>query len=101
MRSCVGGFLKPETRDAALQQPNRDVFDRPTRRASSSAIWAPSSPMPKAAGWPRDGMLRWGGIWGNTWALDPAKGTVLIVYTNTMWEGDTGFRDQLKEAVFA
>ena len=96
----VGGFLKPETRDAAFSN-QIGTYLTGRRAGEQFGYLGAVITDAKAAGWPRDGMLRWGGIWGNTWALDPAKGTVLIGYTNTMWEGDTGFRDQLKEAVFA
>jgi CubicO group peptidase (beta-lactamase class C family) len=96
----VGDFLKRETRDAAFRN-QIGQFLTGRRAGEQFGFLGAVITDAKAAGWPRDGMLRWGGIWGNTWAVDPAKGTVLIGYTNTMWEGDTGFRDQLKEAVFA
>jgi CubicO group peptidase (beta-lactamase class C family) len=96
----VNDFLKPDTRKAAF---SNQIGSYLTGRRAGEQFGFLSAVITdaRAAGWPRDGMLRWGGIWGNTWMLDPATGTALIGYTNTMWEGDTGFRDQLKEAVFA
>jgi len=96
----VADFLKPETRKAAF---SNQIGSYLTGRRAGEQFGFLGAVITdaKAAGWPRDGMLRWGGIWGNTWAIDPATSTVLIGYTNTMWEGDTGFRDQLRTAVFA
>jgi CubicO group peptidase (beta-lactamase class C family) len=96
----VGDFLKPETRRAAFSN-QIGSYRTGTLAGEQFGFLGAVITDAKAAGWPRDGMLRWGGIWGNTWMLDPATGTALIGYTNTTWEGDTGFRDQLKEAVFA
>ena len=40
-------------------------------------------------------MLQWGGIWGNNWIIDPASETIVVAYTNTMFEGCNGpFRDE-------
>ena len=48
-----------------------------------------------------DMSLEWGGIWGNSWILDPTGRTSVVAFTNTMREGCNGpFRDQIRDAVF-
>lgn len=55
-----------------------------------------------AAGWPRRGVIHWGGVWGNNWMIDPATNTILVAFTNTMPEGNNGqFRTDLRNALFA
>lgn len=96
----VGNFLKPETRDAAFAN---QVGPYLTGRRDGEHFGYLGAVITdaKAAGWPRDGLVRWGGIWGNNWCLDPKTGTALVAYTNTMWEGSDGkFRDDLRDAVF-
>ncbi len=57
---------------------------------------------PVASGWHKEGLIEWGGIWGNSWILDPAGRTSVVAFTNTMREGCNGpFRDQIRDAVFA
>lgn len=96
----VSDFLTPETRDAAFANQAGPYLTG--RRAGEQfgflgAVITDAA----AAGWPRDGLVRWGGIWGNNWCLDPATKTVLVAFTNTMWEGSDGrFRDDLRDAVF-
>ena len=52
------------------------------------------------ASWQRPGMMEWGGIWGNSWALDPATETTLVMMSNTMWEGVGGkFVEDTRQAV--
>ncbi len=49
----------------------------------------------------KDGLVEWGGAWGNNWIVDPATGTHVVVYTNTTKEGCNGpFRDEMRDAVF-
>jgi CubicO group peptidase (beta-lactamase class C family) len=95
----VGDFLKPETRDAAFRN-QVGSFLTGRRSGEQFGYFGAVITDAKAAGWPRDGLIRWGGTWGNTWAIDPASNTVLVGYTNTAWEGDTGFRDELKDVIF-
>jgi CubicO group peptidase (beta-lactamase class C family) len=54
-----------------------------------------------ASGWPIEGMLHWGGIWGNNWIIEPRSRTTVVVMTNTMREGCNGpFREEIRDAVF-
>jgi CubicO group peptidase (beta-lactamase class C family) len=55
----------------------------------------------RVSGWPVEGMLHWGGIWGNNWIIEPESQTTVVVFTNTMREGCNGpFRDEMRDAVF-
>jgi CubicO group peptidase (beta-lactamase class C family) len=55
------------------------------------------------AQWPsHPGTLRWGGVWGNAWFIDPAAGITVVMLSNTAVEGCTGsaFPQQVAEAVY-
>jgi CubicO group peptidase (beta-lactamase class C family) len=96
----VGDFLMRETRDAAFaNQAGPYLTGR--RVGEQFGYLGAVITDARAAGWPRDGLVRWGGIWGNNWCVDPKTGTALVAYSNTMWEGSDGrFRDDLRDAVF-
>jgi CubicO group peptidase (beta-lactamase class C family) len=47
------------------------------------------------------GTLRWGGIWGHRWFVDPAKRLTVVCLTNTAIEGAKGtFPRQLRQAIY-
>ena len=47
------------------------------------------------------GAVDWGGAWGHNWIIDAATGTVIVVCTNTLFEGCNGpFREEVAAAVF-
>lgn len=97
----VGNILRSATRDAAFRN-QVGLFTTGRRNGEQFGFLGAVITDATAAGWPRDGMLRWGGIWGNNWAVDPATRTSLVVFTNTMWEGSDGpFRNEMRDAVFA
>lgn len=92
-------FLAPATHSSAFAVQAAGLpMDRPGQFFSFMGAVVTD---PTASGWPRRGLVQWGGIWGNNWMHDPATGTSLVVYTNTMWEGCNGpFRDQMRDAVY-
>jgi CubicO group peptidase (beta-lactamase class C family) len=48
------------------------------------------------------GTVTWGGVYGNSWLLDPNNGISLVSYSNTALEGCTGaFPDNLLKALYA
>jgi CubicO group peptidase (beta-lactamase class C family) len=47
------------------------------------------------------GTLRWGGVWGNGWFIDPVAGVTMVSLSNTALEGQDGFRQQVTDAVYA
>lgn len=58
---------------------------------------------PAAAGTPQSvGTLRWGGVYGHNWFVDPAAGLAVVVLTNTAISGMRGdFPDAIRDAVYA
>lgn len=48
------------------------------------------------------GSWRWGGAYGHSWFVDPARGLSVVALTNTLYEGMHGaFVEQLRDAVYA
>jgi CubicO group peptidase (beta-lactamase class C family) len=59
---------------------------------------------PEPARWPSQvGTLRWGGVWGNAWFIDPVAGLTVVMLSNTALEGCTGsaFPQDVAEAIYA
>lgn len=56
-----------------------------------------------ASGTPqREGSWRWGGAYGHSWFVDPARGLSVVALTNTLYEGmDGAFVDELRDAIYA
>ena len=47
------------------------------------------------------GAVDWGGAWGHNWVVDCRSRTVIVVCTNTVFEGCNGpFREEVVQAVF-
>jgi CubicO group peptidase (beta-lactamase class C family) len=57
---------------------------------------------PKAAASPQSrGTYGWGGVWGHTWFIDPAKKVSMVSLTNTTLEGMMGrYTRDLRDAVY-
>lgn len=58
---------------------------------------------PKAALTPQSpGTYSWGGVWGHSWFVDPAKRLSVVSLTNTALEGMMGrYVRELRDAVYA
>ncbi len=58
---------------------------------------------PETAGTPQSaGTFAWGGVYGHSWFVDPAKGLTVVALTNTAVEGVFGrFPTQIRDAVYA
>lgn len=58
---------------------------------------------PAAAASPqKPGTIAWGGIYGNSWFIDPALGLTVVAMTNTAPEGCTGdFPNLVRDAIYA
>ncbi len=56
-----------------------------------------------ASGTPQSaGTWRWGGAYGHSWFVDPARGLSVVALTNTLYEGmDGAFVDELRDTVYA
>ncbi len=47
------------------------------------------------------GTVRWGGIYGNHWFVDPVAKLALVAFTNTAFEGSDGpFRNEIRNAIY-
>lgn len=57
---------------------------------------------PVAAASPESpGTWRWGGAYGHSWFVDPARGLSVVAFTNTLYEGMSGrFVAELRDAVY-
>ncbi|CAN7236303.1 beta-lactamase family protein [Rhizobium rhizogenes] len=48
------------------------------------------------------GTIKWGGVYGHSWFVDPAKGLTVVALTNTALEGMWGqFTIDLRDAIYA
>jgi len=58
---------------------------------------------PSATGTPESvGSWRWGGAYGHSWFVDPARELSVVALTNTLYEGMSGaFVTELRDAVYA
>lgn len=58
---------------------------------------------PRAAASPESaGTWRWGGAYGHSWFVDPARRLSVVALTNTLYEGMSGrFVTELRDAVYA
>nr|OAP87864.1 hypothetical protein A4U53_10230 [Rhizobium leguminosarum] len=58
---------------------------------------------PAEAGVPfPSGTLKWGGVYGHSWFIDPVNGLTVVALTNTTLEGMWGkFTVDLREAIYA
>ena len=58
---------------------------------------------PAAAGVPQSaGSWSWGGVYGGSWFVDPARATTVVILTNTAIEGMVGaFTIDVRDAVYA
>lgn len=100
LSALLGDFLKPQTRDMAFAD-QIGWLERPNQPGQGFGFFGAVVRDTLASGWPVQGMINWGGTWGNNWILEPASGTAVVVYTNTMAEGCDGpFRDEIRDAVF-
>jgi CubicO group peptidase (beta-lactamase class C family) len=96
----VGELLEPATREAAFAN-QIGALPRPRDPGQKFGFLGAVIEDTQASGWPLEGMLHWGGIWGNNWIIEPGSRTTVVVMTNTMREGCNGpFREEIRDAVF-
>jgi CubicO group peptidase (beta-lactamase class C family) len=95
LEALRGGFLSPGLRDAAMGNQIGDLARQDGKRFGYlGAITVEGGAIPAGA-------VDWGGAWGHNWIVDPATGTVIVVCTNTLFEGCNGpFREEVAAAVF-
>jgi len=103
LRTGGGEILRPETVMMASQNqigdlPRTGPRDAGWRWGLLSAILAD----PGAAASPQSvGTLQWGGVYGNQWFVDCAKGLSVVVFTNTAVFGGFVFPLAVRDAIYA
>jgi CubicO group peptidase (beta-lactamase class C family) len=93
-------ILSAET-SAAMMRNQIDLLDGPqpgVRFGFGGAVVVD----PRAANTPQSpGTWQWGGIYGHTWFVDPARKLTVVAFTNTGLEGMWGrFTTDLRDAVY-
>ena len=99
LRTGGAPLLKPETAAAALSNQIGDLEGEPGARFGFLGALIVD---PQAAGTalPK-GAIQWGGVYGNTWFIDPAERLTVVSMTNNAVEGCTGaYPEMLRSAVY-
>jgi CubicO group peptidase (beta-lactamase class C family) len=95
-------ILKRETVEMACRNQIGTIRreDSPGWRFSYLGAWLEDRDVAKVPF--RNGTLRWGGVWGHNWSMDPEAGITIVGFTNTALEGCNGpFIDEVRDAVYA
>jgi CubicO group peptidase (beta-lactamase class C family) len=97
LEALRGEYLTPGLREAAFANQIGDLKRRDSKRFGFlGAITV------EEGGAIPQGAVDWGGAWGHNWIVDQATATVIVVCTNTLFEGCNGpFREEIAAAVFA
>jgi CubicO group peptidase (beta-lactamase class C family) len=99
LRSGGTSLLSPETAKAALSNQIGDIEGEPGYRFTfvGGLVVDPAAAgtaLPKGA-------IQWGGVYGNTWFIDPAERLTVVSLTNNALEGCTGaYPEMLRAAVY-
>lgn len=100
----LGGddILRPETVEMAASNQIGDLPRRPHDTGQRFGFLSAIVDDPAAADSPVNrGTLRWGGVYGHEWMVDPVAGVTILVMTNTPWEGCMGqYRFDIRDAVY-
>lgn len=102
LRTGGGPILRAETAALGLSNQTSHLAQAgsPGWQFSLFGAWLDD---PAAAGVPAPrGTVRWGGIYGHNWFIDPSAGLTVVSMSNTGLEGSDGrFRDDILHAVYA
>jgi CubicO group peptidase (beta-lactamase class C family) len=100
----MGGapLLSPETVAAMMVDQTNGHKQRVEPGSDFGFGWAVVAD-PEAAQVPLSrGSLQWGGVYGHSWFVDPAKKLTVVALTNTVFEGMSGrFTVDLRNAIYA
>ncbi|WP_017348595.1 serine hydrolase domain-containing protein [Pantoea sp. A4] len=102
LRANQGAILPPEL----IAEMGRDQipgFEMPDAPGQGFGLGFSVLRDPQAAGSPASpGTWRWGGVYGNSWFVDPVREISVVAMTNTLYEGVGGaFVEELRNAVYA
>jgi CubicO group peptidase (beta-lactamase class C family) len=101
LRTGGGDILRAETvaKGMADQTPQLAYAQAPGWKFGYFGAWLDdpalaNSPAPR-------GTVRWGGIYGHNWFIDPVNGLSVLSMSNTGLEGSDGaYRDEVRNAVY-
>lgn len=100
IRAGGGPILKPETVEAALTNQVGNLRDDLEPGAGFGFMSAVIVDGARSAKRLPTGAVRWGGVYGHDWLIDPGSGLMVLSCTNTAVEGCMGrYRDTVIEAV--
>lgn len=102
IRTGGGGILRPETVEMATTNQVGNLPRRPQDAGQRFGFLSAIVDDPVSAKSPvARGTLRWGGVYGHDWSVDPASGITIISFTNTPYEGCNGqYRYDVRDAVY-
>jgi CubicO group peptidase (beta-lactamase class C family) len=97
-----GEILRPDTIALAASNQVGDLPLRPQDAGLRFGFLSAIVDDPVAANSPAArGTLRWGGVYGHDWSVDPASGITILSMTNTPYEGCNGqYRYDIRDAVY-
>ena len=102
LEALRGDFLSEPLREAAFSNQIGSIPRRAKDAGKRFGFLGAVVENPRLAGTAMpQGAVDWGGAWGHNWVVDRASETVLVVMTNTAFEGCNGpFREEVVRAVF-
>lgn len=99
LRTGGGSLLSPEMAHAALSNQIGDIEGEPGYRFTFVGGLV-SDPVAAMTALPK-GAIQWGGVYGNTWFIDPAERLTVVSLTNNALEGCNGaYPEMLRAAVY-
>ena len=101
LRTGGGDILRPETvaKGLADQTPQLAHAQGPGWKFGYFGAWLDDPALAQSPA-PR-GTVRWGGIYGHNWFIDPINGLSVLSMSNTGLEGSDGaYRDEVRNAVY-
>ena len=103
LRKSGAGVLKPETGRAAITNQVGTLDRGPGSEGQRFGFVSAVIDDPKLANTPQSkGTLLWGGVYGNDWFVDIARGISVISMSNTALEGCNGqFTKDTRDALYA
>ena len=102
IRTGGGAILRPETVEMAATNQVGTLPRRPQDAGQRFGFLSAIVDDPVAAKSPvARGTLRWGGVYGHEWTVDPKNGITILSMTNTPYEGCSGqYRFDIRDAVY-
>jgi CubicO group peptidase (beta-lactamase class C family) len=99
LRTEGGSLLSPDMARAALSNQIGDIEGEPGYRFTFVGGLV-SDPAETMTALPK-GVIQWGGVYGNTWFIDPAERLTVVSLTNNALEGCNGaYPEMLRAAVY-